>query len=123
MTRNVPIKDMNMKRMTTRTLPLVVAVSIGLMFSGCAATQIKQLSGTDFVAQAKQMEFVSSYDWTAYIGKSKQRAYLEYGHPALIGSGMQTTVYWVPLSELPDDVVQKLNAGNPPWKPWAVKKK
>lgn len=111
-----------MKRLATHTLTLVVGLAIGLMLSGRAASRIRQLSGTDFVAQAKQMELVSSFNWTTYIGKSKQRAYLEYGHPAFVGSGTRTTVYWAPLSELPDDVVLELKAGNPPWKSWGVKK-
>ena len=112
-----------MKTLATHTLTLLVGVTIGVLLSGCAATRIKQLSGTDFVAQAKQMELVSSLDWTTYIGNSKQRAYLEYGHPAFVESGTRTTVYWVPLSELPDDVVQQLKAGDPPWKPWDEKRK
>jgi len=53
-----------------------------------------------------------------YIGNSRQRAYLEYSHPAFVGKGTRTTVFWTPMSDLPDDLVQKLKAGNPPWKPW-----
>ncbi len=112
-----------MKTVVSHMLTPVVGVTIGLMLSGCGTTRIEQLSGTDFVDQAKQMELVSSFNWTTYIGTSKQRAYLECGHSAIVGDGTQTTVYWVLLSDLPDDVVQKLKAGNPPWKPWDVKKK
>ncbi|MBT3200538.1 MAG: hypothetical protein HN350_11535 [Phycisphaerales bacterium] len=110
-----------MKNIAKHTLRFVVAVGVGLMISGCASTQIKQLSGPDFAARAKQMELVSSFNWTAYIGASTQRAYLECGHPAFIGSGTQTTIFWTPLSDLPEDLVTKLKAGNPPWKPWRSK--
>jgi hypothetical protein len=115
------LKDVDMKTLVSHMLTPVVGVTIGLMLSGCATTRIEQLSGPDFVDQAKQMELMSSFNWTTYIGSSKQRAYLECGHPALVGSGTRTTVYWVPLSDLPEDVVQQLKAGNPPWKPWDVK--
>jgi RimJ/RimL family protein N-acetyltransferase len=107
-----------MKRQATHTLTLVIGGIIGLMLSGCAATGIERLSGPDFAAQAKQMELMSSSNWTTYIGTSAQRAYLEYGRPAFVGSGTRTTVFWTPLSELPEDIAQKLKQGTPPWKPW-----
>jgi hypothetical protein len=53
----------------------------------------------------------------AYIGHSHQRAYLESGHPAFVGKGTKTIVLWTPLSESPDELVKKLKAENPPWKP------
>ena len=68
--------------------------------------------------KAAGIEQVSSFQWTSYIGVSGDRAYLEYGRPAFIGSGPSTTVYWTRLSELPDDTSRKLKAGDPPWKPW-----
>ena len=107
-----------MKRIATHSLVLFVGIGIGILVTGCASTRIKRLSGTEFVTQAQQMDDVSSFIWTTYIGKSSQRAYLEYGHPAFLGSGARTTVFWVPLSELPNDISEQLKAGNPPWKPW-----
>lgn len=111
-----------MKRLARYTLTLFAGVTIALMLTGCASTRIKQLSGTEFVDQADQIEQINSFHWTTYIGKTQQRAYLEYGHPAFLGSGTRTTIYWVPLSDLPEDLVQQLKAGNPPWKSWNVEK-
>ncbi len=107
-----------MKTLATHTSTFAVGLAIGLMLSGCAATHIKQLSGSDFVTRAKEMEIVSSFSWMAYIGHSDQRAYLEFGYPAFVGKGIRTTILWTPLSELPDELVLKLKAENPPWKPW-----
>ena len=107
-----------MKRITTHSLILAVGIAVGIVVSGCASTQIKRLSGTEFVTQAEQMEEVSSFHWTTYIGISSQRAYLEYGQPAFIGKGGRTTIYWVPLAELPKNIAAGIEAGRVPWKPW-----
>ena len=107
-----------MKKLASYTLTLIVGASLVLMLSGCACTRIKQLSGTDFVTQAKQIEQINSFHWTTYLGKSQQRAYLEYGYPAFVGSGTRTTIYWTPLSGLPENLVKQLKADTPPWKPW-----
>ena len=111
-------KALNMKRIITCTLTLFVVISLGFLLLACPMTRIKQVSGTEFLSQAKEMEVVSSFNWTTYIGCSQQRAYLESGHPPLIGKGSRTTVFWTPLSELPDDIAKQLQAGTPPWKPW-----
>lgn len=110
---------MKMKTIPTYTLTLLVGVIAGVLLSGCAGTRIKQLSGMEFQNRAKEMEVVSSFSWMTYIGHSHQRAYLESGHPAFVGKGTRTTVLWTPLSELPDELVQKLKAGTPPWTPWS----
>ena len=107
-----------MKRRATHTLTLLVGVTIGFMLSGCAATRMKQVSGVEFLNRAKDMEVPCSISWITYIGKSHSRAYLELGYPAFVGRGTRTTVLWTPLSELPNDIVQKLEAGRPPWKEW-----
>ena len=111
-----------MKRIATHSLAVLTGVIIGLILTGCASTQIKQLSGANFVVQAQRMEQISSFHWITYIGSSKQRAYLEFGRPSLlyniIGKQTRTTVYWTELSELPEDIAGQLKAGNPPWKPW-----
>ena len=102
-----------------RNLTCVVLAAIAdLIVTSCAGTRIKQLSGPEFLKQAAQTEQVGSFAWTSYIGSTYQRAYLEYGHPAFIGSGMQTTVYWTPLSELPSNVVTQISAGMRPWTNW-----
>lgn len=107
-----------MKRIATHILAAAAGVTIGFFLSGCASTQIRRLSGADFVQQAKQTEQISSLIWTTYIGSSGQRAYLELMQPALIGKGVRTTIFWTPLPELPDEVAIRLKEGNPPWAPW-----
>lgn len=90
----------------------------GLLLAGCAGTKIMQLSGQDFLKQAEQTNQISSFNWTSYIGCTDQRAYLEYGYPAMLGNGTRVTVYWTPISELPSNVVAQIKAGAPPWKNW-----
>jgi len=113
-----------MKQIATHSLVALVGVAIGLFLSGCASTRITRLSGAEFVNQAKQIEQVSSFHWTTYVGSSTQRAYLEYGRPSLmyniIGKETRTTVYWTELSELPKDIADQLRTGTPPWKPWST---
>ena len=116
---------MKTRRIATHSLAVVAGVTIGLLLPGYASTRIKQLTGAEFLARAQQMELVSSFNWTTYIGSSRQRAYLEFGRPSLlyniIGKETRTTVYWAELSELPADIADQLKAGNPPWKPWRTK--
>jgi hypothetical protein len=111
-----------MKRIAAEAGTILVGIIAVLLLSGCGGTQIKQLSGPEFLKQADQIERMNSFHWTTYVGNSSQRAYLEYGHPAYIGNGVSTTVFWTPIAELPEDVAQKLKAGTPPWKPWSSKK-
>ena len=101
-------------------LVLVTGLAAGFALSGCAGTRIKQLSGKAFLEKAEGIRQMNSFVWYHYIGASSQRAYLEYGHPAFIGNGISTTVYWTPLSELPASLVTQLNSGNPPWTNWPV---
>lgn len=97
-------------------LGLIAAMFVaGVLFVGCAGTRVKQLSGPDFLKQAKQTDLVGSFVWTSYIGSTHLRAYLEYGHPALIGNGMRVTIYWVPLSELPSNLVERIRDGKRLW--------
>ena len=90
----------------------------GLILTGCAGTRITQLSGPEFLKKAEQTQQIGSFAWTSYIGSTYHRAYLEYGHPAFLGSGMQTTVYWTPVSELPSNIVVQIQAGIRPWTNW-----
>ena len=69
--------------------------------------------------EAKHTDEMSSFFWTSYIGSSHQRAYLEYGHQALIGKGMSITVYWTPISELPSNIAAQIKARVPPWTNWS----
>ena len=109
-----------MKRIAPLSLAVVFGVIIGIILTGCTSTRIEQISGADFVVQAKRMEQISSFHSTIYIGSSNQRAYLEFRRPSLlyniIGKRTRTTVYWTELSELPEDIADQVKAGNPPWK-------
>lgn len=100
------------------TCGLVLAAT---MLSGCAGTRIKQLTGPEFLEEAKHTDQLNSFMWTGYIGSSHQRAYLEYGHPAFIGKGMSVTILWTPLEELPSNIVAQIKAGSPPWTNWSDK--
>lgn len=107
-----------MKTILTHISVLVVGIALGMMVASCAGTRIRQLSRDEFLKEARRTEQVNSFRYTDYIGSTPQRAYLESGYPALIGRGMRTTVYWVPVSELPSDIVSQLKSGIPPWTNW-----
>lgn len=106
------------RRLTCVMVTIALATGASLILTGCAGTRIKQLSGPDFLKQAAQTDQVGSFAWTSYIGSTQQRAYLEYCHPAFIGRGMQTTVCWTPLSELPSNAVARIKEGTRPWTNW-----
>ena len=99
---------------------MIVGVAVGLavglsLILGCASTRIKGVSADEFLKHVQQADLLGSFVWTSYIGSTHDRAYLEYGHPAFIGSGMQLTVLWTPLSELPSNVVTQIKNGVRPW--------
>lgn len=102
----------------TRLLMIAMTSIAVLGLPGCAGTRIRELSAPAFLKQAEQTAVVGSFVWTSYIGSSGQRAYLEYGHPAFLGRGMQMTVYWTPLDGLPTNVVAQIKAGMRPWTNW-----
>jgi hypothetical protein len=106
---------MKMKR-PAHISTLLIVIMAGVIFSGCAGTHIRRISGDEFMAKAEYIEALKSFDWMTYIGHSERRAYLEYGHPA--GSDSRTTIFWTPLSELPNDIVRQLKSGKPPWTPY-----
>jgi len=111
--------------MSSRKLYAILVAAVGVFagFSmGCASTRIRELSGNEFMTQASEIERINSFHWTSYVGVSEGRAYLEYGQPAYIGKGTRTIVYWVRLSELPDETANKLKAGDLPWKLWHATK-
>jgi hypothetical protein len=99
---------------------LAGAIAVAGISPGCASTNIRELSGDEFLGKAQGIEQVSSFQWTSYVGVSGDRAYLECGYPAFLGTGIRTTVYWTRLSGLPVDTSQRLRAGDPPWKPWGA---
>ncbi len=87
----------------------------GLLFTGCAATHVKELSAVDFVKQAGEINEVNGAHWTRYVGRTQGRVYLEYQHSSLIGDGVRTTVYWTNLPELPKEIAENIKVGNAPW--------
>jgi hypothetical protein len=103
---------------------VILAVGAGaLLLVGCACTRIEQLSGDEFLKEAQRTGQMNSFRYTSFIGSTHQRAYLESGYPAFIGKGMRTTVYWTPLSELPNNLVAQMKAGTPLWTNWMDKTK
>jgi uncharacterized protein YxeA len=106
-----------MKKTVIGLLMVILMAGFSILLVGCASTTIKHLSGPEFIKQAKEMELISSFQWTSYIGKgASDRVYLEYGHPAFIGKGLKMTVYWTALSELPSELADQLRNGQCPWK-------
>jgi hypothetical protein len=91
------------------------AVICGLVLSGCAGTRIKQVTGEEFMNRATPSPIVNSAFWQSYIGCSGSKAYLEYGCPAFIGAGVRTTVYWTPISQLPNNIVEQIKSRKPQW--------
>jgi hypothetical protein len=68
--------------------------------------------------RAAMTDQIGSFAWVSYIGSTHDRAYLEYGHPAFIGSGNRIAVYWTPLAELPGETAALIKAGRRPWTNW-----
>ena len=89
--------------------------AVTFLMLGCASTRIKQVSGSEFLKQAQIATVLGSFAQASYIGSTYDRVYLEYGHPAFIGRGMQVTVIWAPIAELPSNVVAKIKNGVRPW--------
>ena len=104
----------DMRKLLVVGMVLVFVAGLNLIF-GCASTRIKEVSGGDFLKHAQQTDVRGSFAWTSYIGSTHDRAYLEYGHPAFIGNGMQVTVFCTPLSELPSNIVTQIKSGVRPW--------
>ena len=104
-----------MKRNWAFVLSLFVAASLTVLFSGCAGTRIRKLSGEEFQRLAGQTDILGSFAQYSYIGNTHDRAYLEYQHPAFIGKGVQLTVYWTFTKELPSNIVEQIHKGEKPW--------
>ena len=104
-----------MKQLLTCGAIVVAAALAAAGLTGCASTRIKHVSGAEFLKYAENTALPQSFVWDDYVGSSHGRAYLEYGHPAFIGSGDQVTVFWTELSELPSNIVTQINTGVRPW--------
>ena len=97
---------------------LSVGVITGVFLSGCASTRIIHIDGEEFVSCARLCEAPASLGKTRYIGVSDDRAYLEEQNVLTLSGRPRTIVVWTRLEELPDDLAEKLKAGNPPWTNW-----
>ncbi|MFH1230069.1 MAG: hypothetical protein V1709_01090 [Planctomycetota bacterium] len=111
----------------------IIILIMLITLTGCAGTRIKYVNPAIFIDKAKTIE--GSATWYTYIGKSKNRIYLEEG--SVITSGRITglskkpsvTIYWTELGQIPDSVVneleiQKLKYLVPkPGRDWDINKK
>lgn len=104
-----------MKRNWVIALSLLVAVSLTVLFSGCAGTRIRKVSGEEFQRLAGQTDILGSFAQYSYIGNTQDRVYLEYQHPSFIGKGVQLTVYWTFTNDLPSGLVEEIQKGQKPW--------
>lgn len=91
---------------------LVLAICLSGI-SGCSS--LSQVSGSEFLEQAKHIGALESAQSTTYIGATSSRAYLERWTANSFYSHGATTVIWTPLSELPPSVVKKIKEGVNPW--------
>ena len=65
---------------------------------GCANPAIKQVDSETFVRYGNEIHETHGARWTAYIGASNARAYIEHTRPSLMpGRKWASTVYWTPL--------------------------
>lgn len=99
---------------------LLVAMLSVLTFSGLlllavtGCSGLEETSAEEFLKQAEQIQEVHSAKSTRFIGATSRAAYLEYW-TAVGLFGARTKVLWVPLSELPPEVVDQLKSGSHPW--------
>ena len=108
-------EKMMMKRFLTLGGVMAIAAIVAVGLIGCASTRIEHVSGSEFMNHARNTACPGSFVWDSYIGSVSHRAYLEYGHPAFIGKGLQVTVLWTDLSELPSNIVAQIEVGVQPW--------
>lgn len=88
-----------------KNLILILCLSV---LSGCAGTQIKHLSSSEFQKKAEVIEKISSVKKTIYVGKSDSRIYLEY-YTAITSFGKgKTIVYWTELSNLSGSQIKRI---------------
>ncbi len=95
----------------------ILLIAVGLL-AGCASTRLKHLAPDEFLETAKLIEQPNSALWVRYVGISYTRAYLEYQDMLTLSGQPKTVVFWTNLHDLPEDISQKMRAGESPWKPW-----
>lgn len=105
-----------MKKYWKHIASISFCLILAIYMMGCSSTtKVKRLSGSEFLKQAKQTQLIGSFNWTTYIGSTKNRVYLEYGYMSPIRKGASTTIYWTPINELPAEIVEKLKSGEEIW--------
>lgn len=99
--------------LTKRVITLAFTLAITLLLTACSS--LTRVSGDEFIVQAKHINTLESAQNTAYIGASKTRVYLEQWRASPFSNKGETTVIWAPITELPADIAQKIQAGQNPW--------
>ena len=84
------------------------------LLAGTGCSGLEKTSAEEFLKQAEQIQEVHSAKSTRFIGVTSRAAYLEYW-TAVGLFGARTKVLWVPLSELPPEVVDQLESASHPW--------
>jgi len=105
---------MNVKHMKRPLLSLHGVALTGWLLGMTGCSGLEQMSADEFLAQAEQIAELHSVHSTRFIGATETAAYLEYW-TAKAPSGSRKKVFWIPLSELPADVVAQLESGSHPW--------
>ena len=94
-----------------RILPWVVCGFLCVGLLGCSA--LERTSAEEFLRRAEEIDQIHTVKATRFIGATERSAYLEHWNMGLVGSS--TTVVWVPLNELPEEVIVAMRAGEQPW--------
>ena len=81
---------------------LLIILIFGLLSFSANADSLKKGDNEDLVNLVQIASSLNSAVWVTYIGKSKERLYVEHGTVAHIGSLFTKepnyTVYWFPVS-------------------------
>ncbi|MCH2174187.1 MAG: hypothetical protein MK193_00490 [Lentisphaeria bacterium] len=91
----------------------IATIALGSMiFTGCC--NLRVMKPDDFKLVTDDIGQLQSGRYFEYIGVSHDRAYLQYN--SNIDPLSERKVYYVPLDQLPKDLVKELKAGKNPWK-------
>ena len=86
---------------------LIAPISLLLTSMAALSSSIERATEGDIAMLLNAASGMNSANWATYIGKTKGKAYFEYGSmvhaSSLFSSDASHVVYWVPLSELSKD--------------------
>ncbi len=85
-------------------LSIAILLLAVLLLAGCSS--LRKVNAQEFMELSRASQGNSAQN-AQVIGASWDRAYLQYWNAIGI-FGANTTVYWTPLSELPEDFVSKI---------------